>query len=221
MKNIPKPWYNFLLELSVNNNREWFEENKPRYLEIKNQTKLFAAHVFWALNSFDSSLQIPGEKPYLFRIYRDARFAKGKPFKNHFWFLFSQGGKPMMHQRWGFYLHIQPWNTFLIAGIWRPEPFLLKNIRKNINEDSTEIKNILENKKIKKYFSLRWEQVKTAPKWYKKDNENIALLRYKEFYLLRNFSDEEVLSENFFDEIVSSAKIALPINQYLNKLAVK
>ena len=28
MKKIPKSWYDFLLELSVNNNREWFEENK-------------------------------------------------------------------------------------------------------------------------------------------------------------------------------------------------
>lgn len=221
MKYISKKSFYFLHKLKQNNNRDWFNENKQEYLDIKKELQIFAAHVFGALNNFDSSLQTPGEKPYLFRIHRDARFAKWQPYKNHFGFLFSQGWKPMMHQRAWFYLHIQPGNSFLIAGIWRPEPFLIKNIRKNIDENPSELQNILANAAIKNNFELRWEQVNTAPKWYKKDNKNISLLRYKEFYLLKNFSDIQVLSADFFDEIISLSKIALPLNEYINSQSIK
>jgi uncharacterized protein (DUF2461 family) len=43
----------------------------------------------------------------------------------------------------------------LIAGIWRPEPFLIKNIRKNIDENPSELQNILANTAIKNNFELR------------------------------------------------------------------
>lgn len=221
MKKINKNVFDFLEDIKQNNNREWFTENKSRYLDIKKDIEHFSAHLFWELNTFDTSLQNPGEKPYFFRIYRDARFAKGKPYKDHIWILIWQGWKPAMHQKSGYYLHIEPWNSFLIWWIWRPEPPVLKAFRESIDNNSQELKSILSDKKLNKLFELRWDKVKTAPKWYKKDHPDIDLLRYKDFYVLHNFKDEEVLSDNFFKDLVKLSKITYPINNYINSLIIK
>jgi len=221
MKKINKSVFKFLEEIKENNNREWFTENKPRYLDIKKDIEHFSAHLFWELNKFDTSLQTPGEKPYLFRIYRDARFAKGKPYKDHIWILIWQGWKPAMHQKAGYYLHIQPGNCFLIGGIWRPEPQVLKALRQSIDTNSEELREILSDKKLSQQFELRGDQVKTAPKGYKKDNPNIDLLRYKDLYVLKNIKDEVVLGDNFFKELVKLSKIVYPLGNYINSLIVK
>jgi uncharacterized protein (TIGR02453 family) len=189
-------------------------------LDIKKNIEHFCAHVFWELNKFDESLQTPWEKPYFFRIYRDARFAKGKPYKSHFGILIGQGWKPAMHQKAGYYLHIEPGNCFLIWWIWRPEPQILKAFRESIDENSQDLKWVLSEKKLHKLFELRWDKVKTAPKWYKKDHKDIDLLRYKDFYLLRNFKDSEVLSEDFFKELIKLAKVVHPVNNYINSLII-
>ena len=64
-------------------------------------------------------------KEALFRIFRDVRFSKDKtPYKKHFGAYLSNGGR-----KWegaGFYLHIEPGNCFLSAGIWQPLAPLLK-----------------------------------------------------------------------------------------------
>lgn len=221
MKIINKSVFTFLEEIKENNNREWFAENKPRYLNIKIDIEHFMAHWFWELNRFDTSLQTPGEKPYLFRIYRDARFAKGKPYKDHIWILIGQWWKPAMHQKAGYYLHIQPGNSFIIGGIWRPEPLLLKALRSNIDTHPEKLRKILSEKKLSQQFELRGEQVKTAPKGYKKDNPNIDLLRYKDLYVLKNIKDEDILSQNFLKELVKLSKTVYPLGNYINSLIIK
>lgn len=221
MKIIRESSFNFLKEIAVNNNREWFLENKERYLWIKKEIETFSAHWFWELNKFDESLQTPGEKPYMFRIYRDARFAKGKPYKKNYGILIGQWWKPAMHQRAWYFLNIEPGNCFLIWGIWRPEPFLLKNIRNNIVRNPNEIKEVLNNKQFKKYFELRWSQLKTAPRGFPKDHPEVELLRYKDYYAVYNFTDAEVLSEDFMKELVKISKILYPFGTYINKLSVK
>jgi uncharacterized protein (TIGR02453 family) len=190
-------------------------------LNIKKDIEYFSAHLFWELNKFDESLQTPWEKPYFFRIYKDARFAKGKPFKNHFWILIWQGWKPAMHQKSGYYFHIEPGNSFIIWWIWRPEPCVLKALREDINNNSEKLREILNNKILTKNFELRWDKVKTVPKWYKKDNPNIDLLRYKDFYVLKNISDNVVLSDNFFKELIKLSKIVYPLWNYINNLTIK
>ena len=157
----------------------------------------------------------------MFRIYRDARFAKGRPYKNNYGILIGQWWKPAMHQRAGYFLNIEPGNCFLIWGIWRPEPFLLKNIRNNIVESPDEIKEVLNNKKFKKYFELRWSQLKTAPRGFPKDHPEVELLRYKDYYAVYNFKDEEILSEDFMKQLVKISKILYPFGTYINKLAIK
>lgn len=218
MKNIKKSHIKFLEEIKENNNREWFAENKQRYLWIKKEIEIFSAHWFWSLNQFDESLQNPWEKPYMFRIYRDARFAKGKFYKTNYWLLIWPGWKPAMHEKATYFLNIEPGNNFLIGWVWRPEPFLLKQIRENIDDNSKDLRKILNKKTFKENFTFTWSQLKTSPKGYKTDNPNIDLLKYKDFYAIHRFTDEEILSENFFEELVKLSKNVYPLLEYINNL---
>ena len=52
--------YDFLIELSNNNNREWFHENKGRYVEIQN---IFNAFVEMLISDIEN-----GMMPYVIRL---------------------------------------------------------------------------------------------------------------------------------------------------------
>jgi len=65
----------FLSELSLNNNREWFNENKPKYLEAKELFENFVDEIILNLQENDPSLKGLTAKKSVFRIYRDVRFS--------------------------------------------------------------------------------------------------------------------------------------------------
>ncbi|MCP4523623.1 MAG: DUF2461 domain-containing protein [Candidatus Gracilibacteria bacterium] len=217
MKKISQNAFTFLEELKENNNREWFHEHKPRYLNIKKDLELFSQHWLGALQKIDTSLQSVDCKPYLFRIYRDARFAKGKPFKTNHGVLIVDGGKPAMHQRAGYFLNLEAGNCFLVGGAYMPDPEWLKNMRNQIVEDASEIKEILKKSNFKNNFELKGNQLKTAPRGFTKDHPDLELLRYKSMYAITFFKDHEVLSDAFFEELIHRCEILKPFDDYLNK----
>ena len=221
MKKINKKALDFLSEIAENNNREWFAINKQRYLDIKKDIELFWAHLYSELNDFDESLQNINSGPYMFRIYHDARFAKGRPYKQNYGILIADWWKPSMHNRAGYFLNIEPWNSFIVWGAYMPDPDWLKNMRNNIIENPDEIKNILNDSKFSEIFKLEWKKLKTAPRWFAKDHPEIDLLRYKSIYAIHYFTDKEVLDTKFFDKLVWICKILYPFDQYLNKLVKK
>ena len=72
--------FNFLNDLKINNNREWFAENKPRFQEEYNYFKEFANAILDGMSQTDNI-----EKLKVYRIYRDVRFSKEKtPYKKSF-----------------------------------------------------------------------------------------------------------------------------------------
>jgi uncharacterized protein (TIGR02453 family) len=80
---ITKSNLDFLNLIKKNNNRDWFNEHKDRYLiELKN-LELFADNLLVELNKHDVIETVSGKKS-LHRIYRDVRFSKEKtPYNTH------------------------------------------------------------------------------------------------------------------------------------------
>ena len=134
MNKLTKKTFQFLSEIKKNNRRDWFLENKGRYTNIRDELFDFGEALMHKLMSFDKSLQDPHMKPYIFRIYRDARFAKGRPYKNNLGLMLLKGGRPAMSSRAGYYLHIEPGNCFLGGGAHMPTAEWLNSIRESIME---------------------------------------------------------------------------------------
>ncbi len=197
--------FQFLKDLQKNNNREWFTEHKPTFVEIQKQAKELFLEIQSNLEEHDEI-----EKMKIYRIYRDVRFSKDKtPYNPRLAVSYSRLGK---HLRGGYFLQIKPGETLLGGGFWQPEKEDLLRIRKEIEQDASEFRDILENKDYLKYFGGEFggDELKSAPRGFDKDHKDIDLLRKKGFIAIRNFTDAEVLSPNFLKELDTSFKALRP-----------
>lgn len=197
MQAIPKNTISFLKELKLNNNREWFNENKDRFNNIQSQVKIFAQEVNDSLNVSDNI-----EKIKIFRIYRDLRFSKDKtPYKKNIGMAFHRA-KPEL--RGGYYLEISADESFIAAGFWNPNKEDLLRIRKEIEIDGQEFKRIINQKKIKDIWGdLRGDEVKTSPKGFTSDHEYIDLIKKKQFIFIKKLKEKDILDEKFQKELVN------------------
>jgi uncharacterized protein (DUF2461 family) len=64
---------------------------------------------------------------------------------------------------------------------------------------------------------LEGEQLKTAPKGIDKAHPAIDLLRYKQYLLSRQFTDQEVLSDNFVNEVNNCFKAMRPFFDFMSE----
>ncbi|WP_218598803.1 DUF2461 domain-containing protein [Polaribacter sp. NJDZ03] len=200
-----KSSFQFLKDLQENNNREWFTEHKPTFVKHqKNLKELFLAM------QMDLEKHDEIDKMKIYRIYRDVRFSKDKtPYNPRFAVSFSRLGKQL---RGGYFLQIKPGGTFLGGGFWQPEKDDLFRLRKEIEQDSFEFREILEHKDFVRYFEGKFggDELKSAPRGFDKEHKDIDLLRKKGFVATRNFTDAEVLAPNFLEELDKSFKALRP-----------
>jgi uncharacterized protein (TIGR02453 family) len=209
----------FLKKLSRNNNREWFEKNKSRYLEIKDEFELFVTDVLQEMTTCDESLAGLNPKKLTFRIYRDVRFSKDKtPYKTNVSAGISPAGKGMGVP--GYYFQIQPGNNSMVAaGMYQPSPENLIKIRQEIDYNGEQLVNILGEKKFKKTFGDLWKEdkLKTMPKGYPAAHPHSELLKLKSFMVLRSFADGEVTGKRFQKDLLDAMKTGKSLNDFLTE----
>lgn len=185
----------FLEELKMHNDRDWFNKHKGEFLVEQEKIALFASYLLQQLNLHDVIETSSGKKS-LYRPYRDIRFSKDKtPFNTYWGGSFKRAGK---QRRGGYYYHIEKGNSFVAGAFWGPSAADLKLIRADIAFDGAPLREIINSESFTANFgSLQGEQLKTAPKGYSTDHPEIDLLRYKQYLLIRRFNDNELLSANF------------------------
>lgn len=213
---IPASCLEFLKAVGKNNNRDWFNAHKTVYLRELSHLEKFADALLGLMNKHDV-LETPSGKKSLHRIYRDTRFSKEKtPYKTNWSGSFSRATKL---RRGGYYFHIEPGNSFIAGGFWGPNPEDLKRIRDEIAYDATPLRKILKSKIFTANFgALQGEQVKTTPKGYSADDPAIDLLRFKQFIVIRKFSDKMVLSAGFLKEADQTFKAMRPFFDYMSEV---
>lgn len=210
--------FNFLKAIKKNNNREWFEKNKPKYLEAKTHFEDFLEAFHKEVIKFDESLAGLNPRKLGFRIYRDVRFSKDKkPYKVNMGAGFSEHGK--MEQEPGYYVHIEPGNCFIAGGFYMPDSEKLAKIRQEIDYNTKDFLKIFSDKKFKKYFSGLddFDTLKTAPKGYPKDHPHIDLLKHKSYIVTHALSDKDVLDKKFVKNAAEVAKQIKVLNDFLKQ----
>lgn len=208
--------FDFLELLKNNNNREWFNANKPLFLAQLEQIEAFADGLLQDLNTHDV-IETPSGKKSLYRIYKDVRFSKDKvPYKTHWSGSFRRASK---FRRGGYYFQIEPGNSYVAGGFWGPSPQDLKLIRDDIGFDASPLRKILSSASfISTFGTLKGDQLKTAPKGFDASHEAIDLLRYKQFRLVKRFSDKEVLSAGFLQAAGTAFKNMRPFFDYMSEV---
>ncbi|REC43365.1 DUF2461 domain-containing protein [Chryseobacterium pennipullorum] len=205
-----KKAFEFLKHLERNNNREWFAQHKSEYDAVVKENKIFFNHIYAELQEHDNLKGI-----HIFRIYRDVRFSKDQtPYKTNFGAGYSRS-KPML--RGGYYIQLEPGNSFVGGGFWGPEANDLLRIRKEFEISTREIEKITSDETFVKYFGeLQGDSVKTAPRGFDKNHPAIDLIRKKQFVVMRKFTDKEVLSNSFQKEALLTLLAMRPFFDYMS-----
>ncbi|MEI7422585.1 MAG: DUF2461 domain-containing protein [Prolixibacteraceae bacterium] len=207
----------FLQELEVNNQRDWFEANRSRYENTRKQFLSFTASLIDEIRKFDSEVPLLEPKDCMFRIFRDVRFSNDKrPFKTNYGSYIARGGRKSGSA--GYYIHIQPGEYFLAGGVYMPPPEHLQAIRQEIYYHPEEYSGLLKDEPFKSIFDQHYfDPLKTAPKGYPKDWEHIDLIKNRSYGFGHHLTKEEILSPDLKEKCIQFYKIVYPMNCFLNR----
>ena len=208
--------FQFLKELSLNNNREWFNEHKDDYLKAQTEFENLLTAIIQRISLFDDEIVGIQAKDCTYRIYRDVRFSQDKsPYKLHFGGYINGKGKKSEHC--GYYVHLQLGYCMLAGGSLCPPPNILKALRQSVYDNIDEYRSIVEDPAFNKYFPVIGENfLKTAPKGFPKDFKYIDYLKPKEFICSYQVPDEFFLDEKMLDNVADAFKQLKRFSDFTN-----
>jgi len=207
----------FLVKLKENNDRDWFKANKQYYEEARNEFKVIVENLIPALAVSNPLLANLEAKDTIFRIYRDVRFSKDKsPYKIGMGAIMAPGGRKSLYA--GYYLHIEPDNSFLAGGSYSPPTERLKNIRWEIYSNCEEFKSIINYVDFKKLFGeIEGSKLVRPPVGFPNDFKDIDLLKFKDYTVFHRIEDEIVESPDFLLSSVNIFNKMNPFIEFLNR----
>lgn len=216
---FPKKGIDFFKRLRRNNNRAWFEKNKGDYedfVKLPMQSLVAALHPHFA--RFAPEFEV-NPKRAIFRIYRDIRFSKDKtPYKTHTAAHFVLSGKPKGFLGSGYYMHIEPGETFAGAGIYMPDGDQLKKIRLGIASQANEFLSTIKNRKFARLFrKLEGEKLKRIPQGYDENHPMAEWLKFKQFFVGVSWPESKCYHQKFVHELVDVFEAATPLVRFLNE----
>jgi uncharacterized protein (TIGR02453 family) len=202
--------FSFLRELSGNNDREWFAENKSRYERDVHDASLrfigdFAPRLAKIAPHLVADARPSGGS--MFRIYRDTRFSRDKsPYKDHVGIHFFHESAKKAPSVPGFYLHLQPGESFAAAGIWHPDPAALARVREAIAGGSPEWKALKRSK-----LPLEGGSLKRPPRGFDPDHPFIEDLKRTDFVTSLRFTDAEICAPGFITTFGNACRKMSPL----------
>jgi len=207
----------FLKDLSNNNDKEWFDQNRDRYKELRKEFMDFTQILIHEIRNIDDSIPMVEPKNVIFRINRDIRFSHDKsPYKTNFGAFITPSGKHGGTA--GYYLHLEPGECFAAGGMYMPPGPVLKAVRSAIFDDPDEFRSIIHKKSFQRLFpEIYGEKLKTAPQGYPKEHPDIDLVRYKSYTVMHPIKDEEISRPDLMKKLVDIYTEMKPFNRFLNR----
>jgi uncharacterized protein (TIGR02453 family) len=185
---FPQELLEFYQELSLNNDRAWFERNRDRYSRhvvrpaiafveaMGERLRLISPHIV-----ADPRTSGAGS---LFRIYRDTRFSKDKtPYKTFLGIFFGEDSRNKMENS-GFYFHLEPTQLMLYAGIYEfPKPLLDVYRRAVVHpERGAALRQAVQQVRSAGRYEVGGQHYKKVPAGYDANHENAEFLLYSALY---------------------------------------
>jgi len=207
--------FKFLRELKAHNTRPWFESNKARYeADVKEPMLRFITDLGPRLRKISPHLTADSRPAggSMFRIYRDVRFSRDKsPYKTNVGAHFSHVREKDVHAP-GLYLHLAPGQSFGGGGLWHPDAEALKAVRDRIVARPAEWKTIK-----KPGVEIEGDALKRVPAGYDPAHPFAEDIKHKDFYIMEEFSEREVVARDFMDRFLDAARAAAPLMQFVSK----
>lgn len=210
----------FLREIHLNNNREWFAAHAEQWLAIKDNVLSLSAEMIERINMFDPTLGYLDPRRTMFRIARDTRFSTNKdPYKNNLGLAFNPAGSPR-NDGSCYYVHIEPGASILAVGVYMPSPTALRVYRQAINDHYDEFEQILGQNDFRGTFgslAIEGRTLQRVPAGFDKNSPARDYLRMTNFNVVYPVSDEMLCSEEFSSQAIEIFKMAMPLHLFLNE----
>jgi len=222
---FPPRVFTFLRGIAKHNRKEWFEEHRGDYeTAIKAPLAGLVEEMDVRLAAFAPEI-VGNPKKSVFRIHRDVRFSKDKsPYKTHAacWFFHRDAGRGVggdaAHGGAGFYVHIEPKQSFCGGGIWMPPRPSLQRIRQSLVEDQEGFEAIVESRSFKRRFgALDTDGMLTRmPRGYAESHPAARWLKYQSFTAFATLEPEAITNPSLPDAIAKHFDALTPFVRWLN-----
>jgi uncharacterized protein (TIGR02453 family) len=209
----------FLRALARNNDRAWFHAHKADYdAHVRGPFQALLVDLQPDLHAVSEHYRADPKSigGSLFRIQRDTRFANDKaPYK-------SWQGARLFHERSrqvpapSFYLHLQPGNCFVGAGLWHPETSTQRLVRHFIVDNPGSWKQAAHAPSFRRRFDLEADEMLVRPpRGFDPDFEFIDDLRHRNFVASRAIEDSVMLGPKLRQTLVKDLQVLAPFVDYL------
>ncbi|NJL76295.1 MAG: DUF2461 domain-containing protein [Saprospiraceae bacterium] len=220
MSYFTRDFLNFFADLRLNNDREWFQANKPRYEKaVKLPLEQFIAHAIDRLHLIDATFHTT-TKESIFRIYRDTRFSNDKtPYKSHASAVLSKYGRKESSAGVGLYLELSDEGLSIYSGVYQPDTKQLKNIREAIAAHAEIFTELIQAPDFVSKFggTIHGERAKRLPKELAEAAIQQPLIYNKAFYYFHTFEPDTILQPNLLELVVEYYQAAQPLGDFLKK----
>ena len=210
---------NYLSELSMNNEREWYHAHKEDYKKANAEFEALLQALMLEIGNFDSSILNYAPKELTFKLVRDTRFSHDKsPYNPAFRAHISSKGKLPVPV--GYYLMIKPGDQSFLGGGLFADMFkdATRMVRDYIAQNGEEWEKVIHEPEFEKYFTVRGSALKNVPSGYEKEHPQAEFLKFKSWYLEYPLKDEELGdADAFLAKAVECFRIMKPFNDYHNK----
>jgi len=215
---LPADFFAFFEELARNNDRAWFDDNKPRYYDsVVNPVSEFIVAMAPRLEKI-SPHYVADPRPHggsMFRIYRDTRFSKDKsPYKTHAGVHFRHQAGKDAHAP-GFYVHLARDGLYYGGGIWRPPGPALARIREAIVDNPQAWSRIVGARAVKQAGGISGDSLKRPPRGYDPDHPHVEDLKRKSHYLMVEAPPQAACSPAFVDDVAAAFRQAAALNRFI------
>ncbi len=206
--------FGFLAEVRRHNDRAWFNANKERYLaEVRDPLLAFVAAVAPRLSAISSQV-VADPRPSggsLLRIYRDTRFSRDKtPYKTNAGLYFGHAAGKDVHAP-GYYLHLEPGQVFMAAGMWHPDADSLRAIREAIVKDPRSWKRATRS------GLHAGDPLKRPPRGFDAAHPLIEDLKRTSFTAGVEFTERQACAPDFPMRFVGACRREVPLMRFLAK----
>ncbi len=212
MQYFTKDYIDFFKDLSKNNNKEWFHDNKKRYENsVKRPFSNFVVALIEEVKKIDKEIDLDA-KNCISRINRDIRFAKDKtPYNLHFNAHITKGDRknnpyPIVAIRFGGF------EAGIMSGHFMPSKERLLSIRNQIKDNQNDFSKLYRDKKFGK---IQGDVNKRIPIEFQETFKTEPLIANKQFYYMTEEKPSFIIKDDLMSKIIEHWKYAKPLNDFL------
>lgn len=210
--------FGLLSELTQNNTKEWFAENKASYAKsVREPFAEMLTELTAQLNS--TEVAFVGSEKTMFRAHRDVRFSQDKsPYNTHVSGLLTPSGTKSEAEAL-IYFHLDAAGGFIVSGLYHPTSERLDNLRQTMIEKPEKFIGVVNELSTHGLTLDESEATKNMPRNFTEHSESpvAQYVKLKNLMVRKEMTQQDWLDQNLIENLKNFALQSTPLISFLSK----